>query len=132
MHYRIIVTALSLCLLEALLIVALLVQLRRRRLAEEALRESEQRLSMAASAAHFGIWVRDLQRGVIWATDKWRELFGFEKSERLDVDRILQRLHAKDPEAVSQTLAKALTRRNIGWCCRRPDALDRLPRRCQV
>jgi hypothetical protein len=37
-HYRIIVTALSLCLLQALLIVALLVQLRRRRLAEAALR----------------------------------------------------------------------------------------------
>jgi PAS domain S-box-containing protein len=35
-------------------------------------------------------------------------LFGFEKSERLDVDRILQRLHAKDREGVSQTLAKAL------------------------
>jgi PAS domain S-box-containing protein len=107
-HYRVIVTTLSLCLLEALLIVALLVQLRRRRLAEAALRESEQRLSLAASAAHFGIWVRDLKRGEIWATDKWRELFGFEKSERLDVDRILQRLHAKDREAVSQTLTKAL------------------------
>ena len=57
-HYRIIITALSLCLLEALLIVALLVQLRRRRLAEAALRESERRLTLAASAAHLGIWIR--------------------------------------------------------------------------
>jgi PAS domain S-box-containing protein len=107
-HYRIIVTALSLCLLEALLIVALLVQLRRRRLAEAALRESERRLSLAASAAHFGIWVRDLERGEIWATDKWRELFDFEKSERLDVHRILQKLHPKDREGVRKAFAKAL------------------------
>jgi hypothetical protein len=72
-HYQIIVTVFSLSILEALLIVALLVQLRRRRLAEAALRESEQRLSLATSAAHFGIWIRHLERGEIWATDKWRE-----------------------------------------------------------
>jgi PAS domain S-box-containing protein len=107
-HYKIIVMAFSLCLLEALLIVALLLQLRRRRLAEAALRESEQRLSLATTAAHFGIWIRHLERGEIWATDKWRELFGFEKSELLDVDRILQRLHVNDREAASQTLTNAL------------------------
>jgi PAS domain S-box-containing protein len=107
-HYRIIVTALSLCLLEALLIVALLVQLRRRRLAEATLRESERRLSLAASAAHLGIWIRYLKRDEIWASDKWRELFGFEKSERLDLHCVLQRLHPEDRDAVSQTLAKAL------------------------
>jgi PAS domain S-box-containing protein len=108
-HYRIIVTAFSLCLLQTLLIVALLLQLRRRRLAEAALRESEQGLSLAASAAHFGIWIRYLERDEIWATDKWRELFGFGKSERLDVNCVLQRLHPEDREAVSKTLAKALS-----------------------
>jgi len=35
-------------------------------------------------------------------------LFGFEKSERLDVDCILQRLHSKDREAVSKAFTKAL------------------------
>jgi PAS domain S-box-containing protein len=107
-HYPIIVTALSLCLLEALLIVALLVQLHRRRLAEASLRESDRRLSLAADATKLGIWVRDLAKDEIWATGKWRELFGFDKSERLDVERILQRLHPKDREAVRQTFAKAL------------------------
>jgi PAS domain S-box-containing protein len=76
--------------------------------AEEALRESEQRMALATHAANLGIWVRDLVRDEIWATDKWRELFGFEKSERLDVHRILQRLHPKDREAVSKVFAKAL------------------------
>jgi hypothetical protein len=51
---------------------------------------------------------RHLVRNEIWATDKWRELFGFEKSERLDVHRILQKLHPKDREAVSKTFSKAL------------------------
>jgi PAS domain S-box-containing protein len=92
-----------------LLIVALLVQLRRRRLAEAALRESERRLTLAASAAHLGIWIRYLKRDEIWATEKWRELFGFEKSERLDVHCVLQRLHPEDRDAVSETLAKALS-----------------------
>jgi PAS domain S-box-containing protein len=107
-HYPIIVAALFLCLLEAFLIVALLVQLRHRRLAEVALSESDRQLSLAAHAANLGIWVRDLAKDKIWATDKWRELFGFEKSERLDVDRIFQRLDPKDREAVRQTFAKAL------------------------
>ena len=52
-NYRIIVTALSLCLLEALLIVALLVQLRRRR-AEAALRERATTVTAAKAAELVG------------------------------------------------------------------------------
>jgi PAS domain S-box-containing protein len=107
-HYGIIITALSLCLLEALLIVALLAQLRRRRLAEEALRESEQRMSLGVSASNFGIWIRDFARNEIWASDKWRELLGFTSSQRLELECILQRLHPDDREAIRQALAKAV------------------------
>ena len=97
-HYRIILGAGSLCALEAFLIGALLVQLRRRRLAERSLRESEERMSLAADAANLGIWIRDLMGQKIWATDKWRELFGFKKAERLDMHSFLQRLHPGDRE----------------------------------
>ena len=72
------------------------------------LRESQRRMNLAAQAADLGIWVRDLVRDEIWATDKWRELFGFEKSERLDMHCFLQRLHPEDREAVSKTVARAL------------------------
>ena len=112
-HYRLILGAASLCAAEAFLIGALLIQLRRRRLAERSLRESEERMSLAADAANLGIWILDLVGDEIWATDKWRELFGFEKSERLDVHRFLQRLHPEDREVVSQALAKA---RETGGC----------------
>jgi PAS domain S-box-containing protein len=90
------------------LIGALLIQRRRRRLAERSLRESEQRMSLAADAANLGIWIRDFVGDEIWATEKWRELFGFEKSERLDMQCFLQRLHPADREPVPHLLASAL------------------------
>ena len=72
------------------------------------LRESEQRMALATDAANLGIWIRDLARNEIWATDKWRNLFGFEKSERIDLNGYLQKLHPDDRDAVSRTLAKAV------------------------
>ena len=107
-HHRLILGAVALCTLEAFLIAALLVQRRRRRLAERSLRESEQRMSLAADSANLGIWIRNFVGDEIWATEKWRELFGFEKSERLDMDGFLQRLHPADREPIGQLLASAL------------------------
>jgi two-component system, LuxR family, sensor kinase FixL len=75
---------------------------------EAGLRESEQRLSLAFDAADFGIWVRDLARQEIWASDRWRKLFGFTPSERLELDGILQRLHPDDREGVRQTMGRAV------------------------
>src|SRR5271165_5729958 len=85
-HYRIIITVLSLCLLEALLIAALLVQLRRRRLAEAGLREREQQMGLAVAASNFG----------------------FTPSQRLELECILQRLHPDDREAIRQAPEKAV------------------------
>jgi PAS domain S-box-containing protein len=107
-HYKLILGAVSLCVVQALVIGALLVQSRRRRLAERSLRESEQRMTLAADAANLGIWIRHFVGDEIWATEKWRELFGFEKSERLDMPCFLQRLHPIDREPIRQLLAKAL------------------------
>ena len=106
-YYRFILGAFGLCTLQAFLIGGLLVQHRRRRLAERSLRESEQRMSLAADAANLGIWIWDLVGDQIWATDKWRQLFGFEKWEWLDMHRFLQRLHPEDRDVVNQALVKA-------------------------
>lgn len=76
------------------------------RASEAELRESEERLRLAAEAAHLGIWIRDLTRNDIWATDSWRALFGFSKSEPLDLDVMLGRLHADDRDMVEQTLLR--------------------------
>jgi two-component system sensor kinase FixL len=77
---------------------------------EAGLRESEERMTLAAEAMNLGIWIRDLARNEIWTTDSWRVLFGFAKSERLDFDGIMQRLHPDDRETVRQAMARALQR----------------------
>jgi PAS domain S-box-containing protein len=76
----------------------------------EELRESEERMTQAAAAANLGVWMRDLTRDKIWASENWRVLFGFSESERLDLDRILQRLHPDDREPARQMFAKAVAR----------------------
>ncbi len=72
------------------------------------LRESEARMTLAADAANLGIWTRDLMLNEIWATEKWRMLFGFSMSEQLELNLILQRLHPDDREILTQTLARAV------------------------
>jgi PAS domain S-box-containing protein len=83
--------------------------------AEDALRESQQRMALATHAANLGIWVRDFVRNEVWATDEWRALLGFGKSEPIDLNGFLQKLHPEDREAVSQTLAKALSVEGGGY-----------------
>ena len=69
---------------------------------EAELRESEARMSLAVDAADVGIWIRDLVRHEIWASEKWRELFGFALSEPLEFNAIANRLHPDDREALQQ------------------------------
>ena len=74
---------------------------------EAGLREIEERMRLAVEGADFGIWIRDLARNEIWATDKWRGLFGFAETERLELDKILQRIHSEDRDAFRLVLEKA-------------------------
>ena len=71
------------------------------------LRESEQRMALATEAANLGIWSRALPGNEIWASDKWCELFGFTKSDRLDLECFMQRLHPDDRDRIRQAFANA-------------------------
>lgn len=44
---------------------------------ELALRESEERLSLAADSADVGFWVLDCRTGVFWTSEKARVIFGY-------------------------------------------------------
>ena len=70
------------------------------RRSKEAWRVSEERMSLAVESAKFGIWIRDLARDEIWASDEWRAIFGFERTEPLSLERVLQRLHPEDRETI--------------------------------
>ncbi len=72
------------------------------------LRESEERMSLAATAADLGLWEWDIVRDEIWATDKVRTRLGLAKSEHIDFNCFLQSLHPDDREHVAHGLAKAM------------------------
>jgi two-component system sensor kinase FixL len=73
----------------------------------QALRSSEQRITLAAEAANMGFWSRESAHTDLWATDQWRALFGFGSADRLHLDDVLQRLHPDDREITLQRLANA-------------------------
>ena len=75
----------------------LLVQLHRRQKAEAALRERDQHMSLAASAAPVAMWTWDILQDQIWMTDKGRALFGFALDTRLDYAALRARVMALVP-----------------------------------
>ena len=72
------------------------------------LRETKQRMELAASAAELGMWMWDIARNEIWITDKGRALFGFAPSEKLDFDRFRRVLHPEDRQRVLQAVENTL------------------------
>jgi PAS domain S-box-containing protein len=71
------------------------------------LNASQQQIALAAEAAKLGFWSRKSGQDDLWATDQWRALFGFAKSDRLNYDDFLQRLHPDDRDSARQALTEA-------------------------
>ena len=71
------------------------------------LRESHQRLDLAAHSARLGLWTWDIAGDEIWATDNGRQLFGFGKLERINFARLISSLHPDDREPVNHAVAKS-------------------------
>jgi len=69
---------------------------------EYELRKSESRLSLAAASADAGLWVLDIDTGLIWCTDKAQKLFCFAPDDTITFDGFLNRVHAEDREQVRQ------------------------------
>ena len=94
--------------IQAILIVWLLAERHYRRRAEASLRESEQRMSLAAEAANLGIWMWDVERNEVWMTDKGRTLLGFMPNERVDYAALAARVHPEDREAREASIRRAV------------------------
>jgi two-component system, LuxR family, sensor kinase FixL len=99
-------------LLQAGLIVQLAVNLARRRRVETALRESDERVNLAADAAGAGLWGLDVASRRIWATPRLRELFGLAPAEELDDQRLLKVVHPADREQVGQSFRASVSERS--------------------
>jgi len=67
---------------------------------EQALRESEERLRLAATAAKTGLWILYLNKSQFWLTEQARELLGLAADENIDLDRFLDICHPDDRERI--------------------------------
>jgi two-component system sensor kinase FixL len=73
-----------------------------------ALRESEERMRLAADAVNLGIWEWDLNKDEIWATNARRALLGWPTSGRIGFEAFISRVHADDRDRVRQTIQDAI------------------------
>ncbi len=60
------------------------------------LRESEQRMSLAAEAAHLGMWVWDAVGDEVWMTGTGRALFGLGPGRSFNYKAFSERVHPED------------------------------------
>lgn len=110
-HRELILATAAVIGLQSILIVGLIVQRSRRKRAERSLRDSEERMSLAAEAANLGMWVWDVGRDEVWTTDKGRALFGIEPDTRLDYATLISRVHPEDRVARDSAIRRAIETR---------------------
>ena len=95
---------------------------------EQALKDSEARLRLAAASASAGLWTLDLALGHIWATEKTREILGFTPAEELDVSKFMFAVYPEDRDAVQRAIDDAVIsgeERCIEYRIMRPDGQTR-------
>jgi len=77
---------------------------------DEALRERESELSLAAQAGRLSVWVWDVRRDALQMPDAARRLRGFAPDEWIDVERFLSTVHLDDRDRVERQIDESLRR----------------------
>jgi len=72
------------------------------------LRESEERMTLAAEAAGFGVWIWSIARNQIWGSERWLGLFGFAADAIVTFEDVIQRIHPDDRKMVEHAVRLAL------------------------
>lgn len=103
-----IVAAVAVIVVQSLLILGLLIQRRRRRLAEESLRQSEERMNLAAESTNLGLWQLNLATYRIWATEHCRRILGLDSQAELTQQSFINACHPEDREAAVRVCRNAI------------------------
>jgi len=91
-----IVAGVAVIVVQSLLILGLLIQRRRRRRAEEHLRQSEERMNLAAESTNLGLWQLDLATYRIWATEHCRRILGLDSRAEVTQQSFISACHPED------------------------------------
>jgi PAS domain S-box-containing protein len=81
---------------------------RRLQTREGQLRESAERMSLAAEAANLAVWEWDLSKDEVWTTRTHREHPGAAVSEKRRSESLIERIHIDDRDGVRQALKSAI------------------------
>lgn len=76
--------------------------------ADRALRESEERMRLAAAAANIGLWDWAIPRDAIWASERARALYGVRADEPVNFQRFMACVHPEDRTRVDEAVRRAL------------------------
>ncbi len=82
-----------------------------RKRSDQALQESEERLSLATTAAGVGVWMWDVSRNEVWASGDWRRIFGFPLNADIRYETVLERIHPQDRDSVHRAVQGAIESR---------------------
>ncbi len=106
-----IIAGVSVFLVQAVLIFGLLANLAKRRRAERSLSVSEDRVALAAEAAHLGVWEINTATNEVWVSDKMRDLFQIAPGTGDDYAAFLERVHPDDRQLPDSAIKRAIETR---------------------
>ena len=78
------------------------------RRSKEALRVSEERMSLAVESAQLALWDWDVASDKLWITDEGRKFFGFEPGQALYYADLARRVHPDDTGVRATAIQRAL------------------------
>ncbi|MBC7819637.1 MAG: PAS domain S-box protein [Planctomycetaceae bacterium] len=89
-----------------------------RRRADQALRESQARLSRILEAAGAGIWEWNIATGELWLSDDWLQSLGYSRNDVVPhVDFAVSLIHPEDLPRVNAALDEHFQKRAPGYRC---------------
>jgi two-component system, LuxR family, sensor kinase FixL len=79
---------------------------------QQALHESEERVALAAEAAHLGVWELDLTTRELWVSGGWRSIFQFGPDEPIGYEDFRTRIHSEDRAGRDELIERAINEKS--------------------